>query len=409
MFWPKKFKPLKKIYMTTESISISPDETTEFQTKQILPVVGAHFIHDLYTAAIPALLPIIMEKLSLSLTMVGSLMAILQIPALLNPLIGYLADKVSLRYFVILAPAVTATLISSLGFASNYVSLAIILFTTGISVACFHVPAPAMIARVSGNQVGKGMSFFMAAGELSRSVGPLLAVWAVSMWTLDGFYRVVVLGWAASLILYFKLRDVPARVEQPMGFRSIIPLLRSVFLPLFVIMFFRIFLRESLTTFLPTYMNIEGANLWLAAGALSILEFAGVGGALASGTLSDRFGRKLVLLVATVSGAIFTLVFLWVDGWTTLIVLLALGFTVLSTGPVLLALVQDHFQKNRAVGNGMFMLVSFFVRPFALVAIGFLGDRFGLNQVYFWSALLSLLSIPAIFALPKLTPETGNI
>jgi FSR family fosmidomycin resistance protein-like MFS transporter len=174
-------------------------------------------------------------------------------------------------------------------------------------------------------------------------------------------------------------------------------------------MFFRIFLRESLTTFLPTYMNIEGANLWLAAGALSILEFAGVGGALASGTLSDRFGRKLVLLVATVSGAIFTLVFLWVDGWTTFIVLLALGFTVLSTGPVLLALVQDHFQKNRAVGNGMFMLVSFFVRPFALVAIGFLGDRFGLNQVYFWSALLSLLSIPAIFALPKLTPETGNI
>ncbi|MFC2025695.1 MFS transporter [Chloroflexota bacterium] len=394
--------------MTTESILTSPEESTEFQTEQVLPIAGAHFIHDMYTAAVPALLPIIMEKLSLSLTMVGSLMAIHQIPGILTPFIGYLADRVSLRYFVILAPAVTATLIGSLGFASNYVSLAIILFVTGISVACFHVPAPAMIARVSGNQVGKGMSYFMAAGELSRSVGPLLAVWAVSTWTLDGFYRVAVVGWAASLILYFRLRNIPARVEQPMGFRSMVPLLRSVFVPLFVLMFFRIFLRESLTTFLPTYMNIEGANLWLAGGALAILEFAGVGGALASGTLSDRFGRKLVLLVATVSGAFFTLVFLQVDGWSTFVVLVVLGFTVLSSGPVLLALVQDHFQKNRAVGNGMFMMVNFLVRPIALIAIGYLGDNYGLDKVFFWSAIISLFSIPAIFALPKLSSETST-
>jgi hypothetical protein len=39
---------------------------------------------------------------------------------------------------------------------------------------------------ISGQQVGKGMSLFMAGGELGRTVGPLLATWAVTYLTLDG-------------------------------------------------------------------------------------------------------------------------------------------------------------------------------------------------------------------------------
>jgi FSR family fosmidomycin resistance protein-like MFS transporter len=165
----------QQVEMTIKTVPLAHTNEDDFQTEQVLPIVGAHFVHDIYTAAVPVLLPALMAKLSLSLTLVGSLMAIMQLPALLNPFIGYLADKISLRYFVILAPAVTATLISSLGFASNYIAVAIILFATGVSVACFHAPAPAMIGRVAGKQVGKGMSFYMAAGELARTVGPLLA------------------------------------------------------------------------------------------------------------------------------------------------------------------------------------------------------------------------------------------
>ena len=101
----------------------------------------------------------------------------------------------SLRYFVILAPAATATLVSIMGLAPNYLSLAFILLLTGVSIAAFHAPAPAMIGRISGKQVGKGMSYFMASGELARTIGPLVAVWAVSLWTLDGVsHRLVWVG-----------------------------------------------------------------------------------------------------------------------------------------------------------------------------------------------------------------------
>ncbi len=341
--------------MATETIPLTQIKEEEFQTGNVLPIVGAHFAHDIYTAAVPALLPVLIEKLSLSLTLVGTLTAILQLPAVLYPFIGYLADRVSLRYFVILAPGITATLIGSLGFATGYLELAIILFATGISVACFHAPAPAMIGRLAGNQVGKGMSLFMAAGELARAVGPLLAVWAVSAWTLEGFYRVIFIGWAATLVLYFRLRQVPARMETPESIRSIFPFIRSLFLPLFLILLFRSFMRDSLSTFLPIFIKGEGASLWVAGAALSILELAGVAGALVSGTVSDFLGRKKILLISTISAVIFMLLFLQVEGWLVIPILLVLGFTALSTGPVMLAMVQDQLPNNRAVGNGIYL------------------------------------------------------
>lgn len=374
----------------------------QFQTGKVLTIVGGHFFHDLYTAFIPPLLPLIIEKLSLSLTLAGSLMAFVQLPALLNPFIGYIADKISLRYLVIFAPAVTASLISSLGFAPTYLTLAIILFVTGVSVASFHAPAPAMVSRLSGTQVGKGMSLFMAGGELGRTVGPLLAVWAVSTWTLDGFYRIVLIGWVATVLLFIRLRNVAAHSEKSANLRPLIPYLKRLFLPLLVVMFFRNFLHVALTTYLPTFMDMEGASFWMAGAALSILEFAGVGGALISGTISDRLGRKPVLLVATIGSTLFMLIFLNVEGWMLVPVLLALGFTALSTTPILLAIVQEQLPNNRAMGNGLFMSIAFLLRPISLLVIGMIGDRIGLRPAFYGSAIIALLAIPGILTLPKL-------
>jgi FSR family fosmidomycin resistance protein-like MFS transporter len=387
--------------MTTQAVPITKTKKDGFKTSSVLTIMGGHFIHDVYTAFVAPLLPLIIEKLSLNLTQAGSLTAFLQFPAILNPFIGYLADKVSLRYFVILAPGITASLISILGLAQNYMILAIILFTTGISVAAFHAPAPAIISRLSGGQIGKGMSIFMAGGEMGRTLGPLLIVWVVSTWTLEEAYPIMLIGWAASLVLFLRLRKISAKSETPGKLRAIYPTLRTLFLPLLVITFFRMFQAASLTTYLPTFLNLEGANLWVAGASLSILELAGVGGALLSGTLSDRLGRIPVLLVMAASSFVVMLLFLNVEGFLQIPVLLALGFTALSPQPVYLALVQDHVPNNRAVGNGLYMSMNFLVRSLVVVLIGIAGDTFGLRNAFLGSAFLSLLTIPGILSLPN--------
>jgi FSR family fosmidomycin resistance protein-like MFS transporter len=387
--------------MTIKEVSVSSTETEEFQTGEVSTISFAHFINDVYTAQIAPLLPVLIDKLSISLTAAGGLSSLVQLPALINPFIGHMADKVSLRWFVILAPAITGTLISFIGTASTPLELALILFVAGISGASFHAPAPAMIARISGKQVGKGMSFFMASGELARTVGPLLAVWAVSYWTLEGMWRLAILGWASSILLYWRLRNVPARTDNRADVRTLIPSLRTVFLPLGLIIFFRNFLNVSLTTYLPTYMSVQGASLLIAGAALSVLEVAGVAGALLSGTLSDKIGRKPILIVATIGAAAMMLFFLNVEGWILVPILLVMGFAALSTTPVLLAIVQENAPNNRALANGLFISIAFLIRPISLLVIGYLGDMLGLQNAFLISAGISLLALVPIIFIPQ--------
>ena len=157
-------------------------EDGDFQTGKILVLSIAHFVHDVYSSFLAPLLPLLIEKLSMSLTQAGFLSSVMQIPALLNPYIGVLADRISVRYFVILAPAMTAVPMSLIGMAPGYGVLLILLFITGISVSVFHVPSPVMVADLSAARKGRGMSFFMTGGELARTIGPLVAVAGLVWW-----------------------------------------------------------------------------------------------------------------------------------------------------------------------------------------------------------------------------------
>jgi FSR family fosmidomycin resistance protein-like MFS transporter len=388
--------------MTVQNITVETRvDEGEFQTEQVLTISSGHFVHDVYSAFLAPLLPLLIEKMSLTLTLAGSLSAFMQLPAILTPFIGHLADKYNLRYLVIIAPALTATAMSAMGVAPNYATLALLLILAGISSAIFHAPAPAMVGQISGKRVGKGMSWFMGGGELARTVGPIVAVWAVSSWALEGMFRVVVIGWATSAILFWRLRDIPISARKKGSLQSILPKLRTLFLPLLIISFFRMFMVVCMTTYLPTYMNLNGATLLLAGASLSILELAGFAGALSGGTLSDRLGRKPLLMVVTILAPLLMIAFLNVSGWLLVPVLLSYGFVSISAGPVFLALIQDNFPENRAVSNGLYISMNFLLRSLAMILVGMAGDAFGLQAAFMGSAALSLAGLVGIFMLPS--------
>ena len=191
--------------------SSGSDAPERFQTGRVLVLSVCHFIHDIYSSFLSPLLPLLIEKLSLSLTQAGFTSTVLQLPSLLNPLLGTLADRISVRYFIILAPMITAVTMSLIGMAPSYAVLLILLTIAGISVSIFHVPAPVMVARLSGSHKGRGMSFFMTGGELARAVGPLAVVGVVALVGLQRFYSVMLVGIVASLWLFLRFRDVPIR------------------------------------------------------------------------------------------------------------------------------------------------------------------------------------------------------
>jgi FSR family fosmidomycin resistance protein-like MFS transporter len=394
-----------------------PDEPTvemetsaaDFQTGQVAAIASGHFMHDVYSAFLAPLLPAIQSSMGLSYTQAGSLAIFTQIPSLLNPFIGYIADRVSVRYFVIFAPAVTATLFSSIGLVSSYFALALLLFAAGISIAAFHAPAPAMVAKVSGSRVGTGMSIFMAAGEFARAIGPLFVAAGVVWFGTDGIWRLAIFGWLVSIFLFFRLHKVAAtpRGQGQASLDVFWPQARRVFPPLIWLLFGRIFMMAALTTYLPIFVSDERqGGMWLAAASLTILEVAGVAGALLSGTLSDRFGRKRVLLLLLVSAPVLMLAFIYGPVWLAFPLLLLLGLAAISPQPVLLATVQDQFPDNRALGNGTFLALNFLVRALGIWVVGRVSDAFGLNAAFTVTAVLALFSIPAVFFLPGKQPES---
>jgi len=391
------------INQDTSKTSQKQPQSSEYKTTLVLALSLTHFLHDIYSSFLAPLLPLLIKKLSMSLSEAGFLSTVMQVPALMNPYIGTLADRISVRLFIVLAPALTGVSMSLIGLAPNYGVLLLLLLVAGISVSLFHVPAPVMVARLSGQKKGKGMSFFMTGGELARALGPLAAVGAVSLFGLEGFYPVMIVGLAASGWLYVKFREVPITVEasQTASVRKTWRDMRFLLLPLTAILLARGFMHASMTAFLPTFIKEETGNLWLAGTALTLFEFSGVIGVLGAGPFSDRFGRRKILFVSLLGAPVMLFLFAWLGGLAALIALLFAGLTILSTTPVMLALVQEHAKGSPSATNGLFMMISFITRSGIVVLVGFLGDLVGLRNTYFISAFLGTLGIPFIFMLPK--------
>lgn len=391
--------------MTTTTMDVNSRGKREsaFDTGRILLICMGHFVHDVYSAFIAPLLPLLIDKLGLTLVMAGSLPVFMQAPSLLGPFIGYLADRFSVRYLVIFAPAITASLATLIGFMPTYGTAALLLFCVGVNIMAFHAPAPAMIAHVAGDKVGRGMSFFMASGELARSVGPLLVGFGVAEWGMQGLWRLMFFGWLASAVLYWRLRDVSAkRAPRKSKAKPMLRRFARVFGPLLGVMLLRNMSMSSLGIFMVVYLvDARGFELTLATGALALYEFSGVGGALAGGTLSDRIGRRKMVAGATILAALLMLAFVHAEGALLIPLLIGLGLTALSVSPVFLALVQDQLPENRATANGMFMLYAFGVRAINVMMVGALGDALGLQNAFIAAALISLLALPLIVTLPS--------
>jgi MFS transporter, FSR family, fosmidomycin resistance protein len=388
---------------------MTPASKKKFQSGNVLLISIAHMVHDTYSAFLAPILPLLIEKFSLSLSQAGFLSVIGRLPSLLNPIIGILADRLSVRYFLIVSPSVTAVCMSCLGIAPGYIALAILVFVMGISSTLFHVPAPVMIKKVAGDRVGKGMSFYMVGGEMARSLGPLVILGAISLWGLEGSYRVVLFGVLASLVLYTRIKDIRISDEitennnkAKTSLRKTMNIFMSFFIILAGISFTRSLLRGALTSFLPTFLNLEkNESLWLSGISLSLIQFTGAIGSYYCGAVSDKIGRKTTLMIVALSSPVLMVVFLMVEGVWVLPVLVLLGFTFAATTPVLLALVQDMESDRPAFLNSIFMTISFLLGALGIMLVGALGDWLGLEMTYWISAVMAFGAVPFILKIKK--------
>ncbi len=376
----------------------------KFQTGDVITISVAHGAHDTYAAFVAPLLPVLIENLSLTKTLAGTLAIFTQLPSLFQPIIGHIADRVNLRWMVILAPAITGILASLIGVPKSYLFIAMLLTLAGFSSAALHAVGPVMVGYVSGKRLGLGMSFWMVGGEIGRVLGPVVIVTALGYLTLEGIPWLMIGGILASVMLYYRLRNAQGLApvnNNGLSIRDAARQMKPLLFPLTVLLIMRSFMSSALTTYLPTFLTDEGASLWFAGASLSVLQAAGVAGALLSGPISDRIGRKRVMMVSLLASPVFMLIFLFTKGWLQIPILLLLGFFSISLTPVMMALVQECCKETRATANGIYMALGFIIQSIMIVLIGFIGDQAGLRLAFYISAGLMLLGSPILLVVPR--------
>ncbi len=372
---------------------------------KIAVLSAAHLFHDIYTSFLSPILPLLIEKLALSYAAAGCISVIIRVPSLFSPLVGAVLSRRTMKAAVIVSPAVTAAAMCLMGTATSYYLVAVLALVAGISSTCFHVPSPVLIHESAGSRTGSAMSAFQIGGELSRTVGPIVVLAAVSVWSLDGLYRLIPFGLAASVFLYVSLGGFqPHEIKGKSKARGrVIDTFRSarfLFAALFGILLCKSFSASVLAAYLPTYLKMHtGKSLWVSGSALALLQGAGMAGVFLSGTLSDKLGCERILLILTCSAPAGMLLFVFTTGWATVFCLVLLGLTAFSSTPVLLSLIQKKRFSSPATANGIYMTMNFLLGALTVMFAGFLSDTIGIAATFRLSAYASWIGVPFVVLL----------
>ena len=359
----------------------------------------------MYSSFLAPVLPILITQLGISNFQAGMLDFARKIPSLLNPVFGIIADKIDAKYFMIIGIIIITISMSLLGIVPDFITLLVLVFIAGIGTSIFHVPGPVIIKKVASQKLGLGMSFYMLGGEFARTLGPIIILGAVSLWGFEGTYRIMPLGLAVAIVLYFRFRKISvhkkinpddkkkADYKKYLGFFTIIT----------GIVIFRSGMHSALTLYLPTYLTAKGNSLWMAGISLSILQLAGAAGTFTIGMLSDKIGRRKTLIILSVLNPLLMFAFIFSSGVMIFPILIVSGFILFGSNPIILALVQERDTENLSFLNGTYMTIAFVGSSIMVLVVGFLSDIFGLDTTYIITAFLSIIVIPFIYLLKEKT------
>lgn len=322
--------------------------------------------------------------------------------SVLQPVIGHLGDRTNLRKYALIMPAITGICLSLLGTASTYYFGLALCLIAGLSSATMHSILPALVAKLSGKQVGKGMSFWMVGGEIGIMIGPLLIATVIAAFSIEATPWLMIPGILVSIALSILLKNMPHHNANP-NLQAKIPMkeMLIIMLPLAGIIVMRAPLRTASEIYLPVYLIEQGVNPWIAGSSVSLLLGFGIAGTIIGGILKDKFGFRFVMVISIVFASIGMIFFSISSGILQVASLALVGTASMMLLPVGLAFVQESFPNNRSLANGFYLAIVFAINAVAGVATGLMYDKVGGYTTFLLCGFISFLGLPFIFFLPK--------
>lgn len=373
----------------------------------LFSITWAHFLSDGGSNYLPAVLPAILVALHIRVALVGVVMAALLIGQTLQPVCGWIADRVGGRAFVLAGVTLSTVAGALVGIAPGYFSLLGVLLLVGVGSAVFHPQALAAVREMATRRQGLFLSTFLVGGELGRGLWPMVASVVVVYFGLRGL---LLLALPTIVTLPLLAREMPrlrARPNEPAHRAHI----NANFRPLASVVAYsgvRATVMYSLTTFLPLLWAEQGGSLVGGASLITTLLTVGVIGNLMGGHLSDHFSRKSVVVGASALSVGFLALYLLSSGPVLWLILGCLGITIFSTFPLQILIAQDLLPDNRALGSGLALGFSNGIGATAMMLLGVVAARWSIPAVLWINVGLSILATGLALILPATGPRPSD-
>jgi FSR family fosmidomycin resistance protein-like MFS transporter len=371
----------------------------------------AHFSIDAYSSFFPPLLPLLVQRLDLSLTGVGTLVALASLASSFSqPLFGMASDRMRRPWFVGLGPLVAAAFLASVGLAPGYAALVALLMLGGLGVAAFHPQAAALAVEDAGRR-SLAMSIFVTGGTLGFGLGPMFAVGVVGLVGLERSWIAALPGLALGAVLLGRFARLPAAAARH-GPRPALAELRPFLHPLallYVTTVARSAVSYGFMTFLPLHLHARGYSLQV--GGLLVTAYLTLGalGGFLGGWLADRVGGKRVVVASFIGAIPLFTAFLVSPDVPGIPCLLAGSFALQTSLPVNVVLGQELSPRHSSTISSLLMGAAWGVGALLIGPIGALADHRGILAALATLAGLLGVGLACALALPRTRPAHAGL
>ena len=384
--------------------------------RELWLITVGHGLTHWYPATFYLLLPLIGHELGLSYSQIGLVMTCQYVAsAIANVPGGILVDTVgrkgllmALSLFWVGFPYLL------IGFTHSYAMLLLCIALVGFGNSLWHPTAIPTLGSRYPDRKGLVLSLHGMGGNVGDAIAPVVVGTALAAFS---WREVVVMNVAPGLVvaaLMFaflgsmrlglkkhpaegqSLRDYAQGLRQLFANRSLILLSTGSS--------FRTMTQTALLTFLPVYLaNAMGYSPAVVGACLFALQAAGFAAAPVAGHLSDRMGRKTILMSSMLSSAVVLALMAVLGGSPAFIALIAvLGFFLYATRPVIQAWLLDSAPKNMG-GSSIGVLFGAQAVGASLGPLfgGLVADRYGLLATFYFLACTIVVANLLVFWIPK--------
>ena len=392
--------------------------------REVWLITFGHALTHWYPATFYLLLPIIGAELGLSFSQIGLIMTCQYLAgAVANVPGGVLVDTVGRKGLLM---AVSLFWVGFpyllMSFTHSYLMLLLCVAMVGVGNSLWHPTAIPTLARCFPQRKGLVLSLHGMGGNAGDAIAPLVvgALLAVLTWR-----EVVVInvmpGLVMSLLLLVFLGTVQLGRKKPAGatidaadapaqsLAQYAQGLRQLFRNRSLVLLstssaFRSMTQNALLTFLPLYLAREmGYSVFLIGASMFALQAAGLAAAPLAGHLSDRVGRRSVLVASMAMTAVVLLAMALIGRSPAFVALVAvLGFFLYAIRPVIQAWLLETTPRNMGGSSiGVLFGAQALGASVAPLIAGLIADQYGLAATFYFLAAtivganLFILAMPA--------------